>query len=84
MTYLGTSEEEPHTLHANLEQASLPALKVLDRELPPELHAGTHRPAHPSAGGPLHRPLDAVVQVPTLARVIFVKLSLAPVTSPQA
>ena len=82
-SYLGGGEEEPHPLHADLEQAALAALNVLDRELAPELHAGPPHPAHAPTGGPLHRPLDAVVQVPTLARVVFVKLSLTPVPSPQ-
>ena len=82
-SYLGGGEEEPHPLHADLEQAALATLDVLDRELAPELHARPTHPAHAPTGGPLHRPLDAVVQVPTLGRVVFVKLSLTPVPSPQ-
>lgn len=81
--YLGAGEEKAHALHADLEQAALAALDVLDGELAPELHAGPAHPAHAPAGGPLHGPLDAVVQVPTLARVVFVKLSLTTVPSPQ-
>ena len=80
--HLGAGEEEADSLHADLEEASLARLDVLDRELSAQLHAGRDS-SHPPGGCSLHGGLDAVVQVPALARVIFVKLSLASVASPE-
>ena len=80
--HLGTGEEEPDPLHADLEQAALPGLDVLDRELSPELHAGRHAP-HAPGRRPLHGGLDAVVEVTALGCVIFVQLCLSSIASPE-
>lgn len=59
--HLAIGEEQPHPLHADLEQPSLPRREILNRELSSELHPC--KSTLSSCSRPLHRLFDAVVQI---------------------
>ena len=63
-TDLGGGEQQADALHADLQQAALARSQVLHGKLAAQLESGCD--PGPASRRPLHRLLDAVVQVPTL------------------
>lgn len=68
--HLAVLEEESHAVHVDLEDASFSSLHVLDGKLPAQI--GQRLPQAVTADGVVHGTFDAIVELLTFGRVIFV------------